>query len=354
MIVHSLTPKSGLVVLTPEDVNDLWRLRRLIARGDLVASETTRVVKGQGFYTRPDKGERVKVKITLNADKVRLDSTFGSLRVTGKIVDVSSDLLSKGSSHSLLITPERRLAVKKENWGMLESKLVGEGEASVGCVISALDVREAGVGALRGTHLKVLSTITSGFGGKRYVEAKGSYQSFFSTVEETLRSVYIDGDKVFLAGPGQIKNQFANLVRERWKEASDNIFLIDGVDVTGEDGVLATVRSSGFRQIVKDSIIAKAHSILEEAVRRVSTGDPRVAMAFPEVSKAGEAGAVEDLVLSDRLFELGVIEDELVTLLNIVEKYGGRAYLLDSSTDMGRQASGLGGIVALLRYALQR
>lgn len=352
MIIHSLIPKSGLVVVTPEDVNDLWRLRRLISVGDIVAGETTRVVKGQGFYTRPDKGERVKVKVTLIVEKVKLDSTFGSLRVTGKIVDVSTDLLSKGSFHSLLVTPERRLAVKKEKWGVLESKLVGEGEVSIGCVIAALDAREAGVGVLRGTHLKVLTTIASGFGGKRYEEGKGSYQSFFNKVEETMRTVYVEGDKVFMAGPGQVKNQFANLVRERWKEASAGIHLIDGVDVTGEDGVFATVRSSGFRKIVEDSVIAKAHSVLEEAVRRVSLGDTRVAMAFPDVSRAGEAGAVEELVLSDRLFELGILEDDLVALLNTVEKYGGKAYLLDSSTDMGRQASGLGGIVALLRYAV--
>lgn len=352
MLIHSLFPKNGLAAVTPEDVNDIWRLRRLIGRGDLVASETTRVVKGQGEFTRPDKGERIRVKLTISVDKVKLDSTFGSLRITGKVMDVSSDMLSMGSYHSILITPDRRLTVKKENWGALETRLVKSGPASVGCVLVAVDTREAGVGALRGTRLKTFPTVPSGRSGKQYGGSKGSLQAFFNRVEEVLRSIYVEGDKVFVSGPGQVKNQLANLLAANWKEASGSISMIDGVDVTGEDGVHAILRSNAFRKSVEDSVIARAQAVLEEVVKRVSSGDPRVALAFTDVAKAGEAGAVNDLVLSDRIFALGVDEEDLIRLLNTVESYGGRTFLLDSSTDMGRQASGLGGIVALLRYAV--
>src|SRR5580700_6738180 len=114
MIVNRLDTKHDLVTLTPEQPDDLWTLRRIITKGDLVAGETSRVYKDLGEYSRPDK-ERIKVNVTIEVEAIQLDSTFSRLKVSGKILDVSNELLSKGSFHSLTVSEGHRVSIRKPN-----------------------------------------------------------------------------------------------------------------------------------------------------------------------------------------------------------------------------------------------
>src|SRR5579875_75918 len=98
LIIHRLGPRHDLAMATPETPDDLWILRRIISKTDLVASESSRVLKETAEYARPDK-ERIKVKITIEVEQVKLDSTLSRLRISGRIVDVSNDMLSKNVFH---------------------------------------------------------------------------------------------------------------------------------------------------------------------------------------------------------------------------------------------------------------
>ncbi|HEX2014930.1 MAG TPA: mRNA surveillance protein Pelota, partial [Nitrososphaera sp.] len=62
--------------------------------------------------------------------------------------------------------------------------------------------------------------------------------------------------------------------------------------------------------------------------------------------------AVDIVVFSDSLFKTAN-EDEVVKMLNSLESYGARTFAVDSTTDIGLRVSSLGGIVALLRYAIR-
>ncbi len=114
MIVNRLDLVHDLVTVTPEVPDDLWTLRRIITKGDLVAGETSRVYKDLGEYSRPDK-ERIKVTVTVEVEEIQLDSTFTRLKVSGKIIDISNELLSKGSFHSLTLSEGHRVSIRKPN-----------------------------------------------------------------------------------------------------------------------------------------------------------------------------------------------------------------------------------------------
>ena len=58
----------------PEDSDDLVSLRRIIKKGDRVVGETVRVIKQEKDFARPDKGERVKIKLVLEVEKISLDN----------------------------------------------------------------------------------------------------------------------------------------------------------------------------------------------------------------------------------------------------------------------------------------
>jgi protein pelota len=62
--------------------------------------------------------------------------------------------------------------------------------------------------------------------------------------------------------------------------------------------------------------------------------------------------AIETAVFSDSIFTTAN-EDEVVKMLNSIESYGAKTFAVDSSTDIGLRVSSLGGIVAILRYALR-
>ena len=61
MIINELSAKHGHCSLTIESAEDLWTLRRLIDKGDVLVTRSSRVVKKEDEYSRPDKGERVRL-----------------------------------------------------------------------------------------------------------------------------------------------------------------------------------------------------------------------------------------------------------------------------------------------------
>ena len=154
-----------------------------------------------------------------------------------------------------------------------------------------------------------------------------------------------------MAGPGNTKLTMENLLRKD-PDLRKNEVLVEGFDLSGSDGVRALVKSDGFRKVASDSVLVEVQEAVEEAIRRISRGERRIAYTLPRVSEAARAGAVEKCIVSDDVFASNVDENALVKTLNVIEEKGGKVFLCDSSLETGKQVSALGGMVALLRYDL--
>ena len=350
MIVNELNPKHGHCSLTIESAEDLWTLRRLIAKGDTLVTRSSRVVKREEEYSRPDKGERVKVTISLSVDEVHLDSSIERIRVKGTIIEASDESVTKAGSHSVTLSPGHSLTLRKRAWSPLDTRLVRPSDgAQARFVLVAVDRREAGVGTLSGSHLAVVTSIESGLGGKQGEEQ--SPRPYITKVAETVAQVSREGDRIVVAGPGNFKNAVLNQIRERIKGGS--AVTIEGLDLTGSDGVRAMIKSSSFQELAKGSALIAIQDAVAEFVRRVSGGDLKAAYSLPRVGSAAAAGAVDACVVSDDVFSVGLDEDTVVSALNTVQEKGGTVYLADASTELGKQVSSFGGIIALLRYAFR-
>jgi protein pelota len=350
LIVTEFNQKHGRCSLIIESAEDLWTLRRLISKGDVIVTRSSRVVKNEGEFSRPDKGERVKTTIALSVEEVHLDSSIERVRVRGSIVEASDESVTKTGSHSVTLTPGRALTITKDHWSPVEIGLVRPPRGlSQRFVIVAADRRDAGVGVLSGSHLSVIATIESGLGGKMSEEqSSGPYISkVVDLVSQTLR----EGDEVVVSGPGNFKNLIANRLKEALK--SRTVQTVEGPDTTGADGVRALVKDPAFQRVARGSLLIEIQQLVAEVVKRVSTGDPKVAYSLPRVSEAAMAGAVDVCAVSDNVFSAGLDEEEVVGTLNEVERRGGSVYLADSSMEFGKQISAFGGIVALLRYAVR-
>jgi protein pelota len=106
------------------------------------------------------------------------------------------------------------------------------------------------------------------------------------------------------------------------------------------------------KQIMGASKLAEVSSMLDTVMLMVNRGEAKFALGVNEVSTAAVFKAIEAVVFSDSIFKTSD-EEEIVKLLNLIESHGAKMFAVDSSTDIGLRVSSLGGIVALLRYAIR-
>jgi protein pelota len=333
-----------------EEPDDLLTLRRIIKKDDKIISDTTRVIKQDKDYSRPDRGERIKIRISLEVEKIALDAVFDKLRIHGTIIESTNEAVSKGLHHSLLIRIGDSFNVVKKKWQSIELKLIKSKDESLGFVLVAIDKGDCGIGKLKGTHLELMQNMYSGSSGKQY-KTNFNIQTFFENVSKALDTILKENDGIVIFGPGETKRQFANFLGKTPIAKSHKIETVDGIDSGGEDGIYIFIKSKSMQQILGQSKLAKVSSILEEVMIRANNKSRKFTMGFEETKKANMLGAVESLVFSEKIIQAHD-EDEVVEFLNDVESKGVKVYALDASTDIGLQVSGLGGILSLLRFAV--
>ena len=335
------------ISVIPEDSDDLLNLRRIIKENDKVIGDTTRVLKQDRDYARPDKGERIKVRIALTVEKISLDDVLDKLRVGGTISESSNESVPHGSHHSFILKINDGITISKKKWLPFEKKLLESSNNQIGFVLVAIDTADCGIARLRGTHLEFMPNMYSGSGGKRY-KTNFNIEKFFDQVQQAILTILKKEDIVIIFGPGETKKRFSNHIQ---KSQKFNVKVVEGIDSGGEDGIYIFTKSQSMKEIMSDSNLSKAALIIDEIMILANKKSRKFTMGFDETYNANQMGAVESLVFSDKAIQDG--EQRMVDFLNDVEEKGVKIYSVDSSTDIGLRVTGLGGIVSLLRYTIE-
>ena len=335
------------ISVMPEDSDDLLNLRRIIKENDKVIGDTTRVQKQDKDYSRPDKGERIKVRIALTVEKISLDDVLDRLRIGGTISESSNESVPHGSHHSFILKINDGITISKKRWTPIEKNLLISSNSQVGFVLVAIDTGDCGIARLRGTHLEFIPNIYSGSGGKRY-KTNFNIEKFFEQVQQAVSTVFKKGDSIVVFGPGETKKRFVNFIQKSQKY---KVQVVEGIDSGGEDGIYIFTKSQTMKEIMSDSKLAKVSSIIDEIMLLANKKSGKFTMGFDETFNANQIGAVESLVFSDKAIQDN--EQKMIDFLNDVESKGVKIYSVDSSTDIGLRVTGLGGIVSLLRYAIE-
>jgi len=127
------------VSCVPEVSDDLIILRRVIKKGDKVVGETVRVVKQEKDFARPDKGERIKIRLSLEVEKISLDCVFDRMRVGGIIKVSNYESVPHGSHHSLIIKIDQPFNLLKKKWTSVEKNLVTASDHNLTFILIAID-----------------------------------------------------------------------------------------------------------------------------------------------------------------------------------------------------------------------
>jgi len=345
---------SNAFFVIPEDADDLFTLRRIVEKDDRVIADTTRLVKPVKEYGRPDRGERVKVRVSIRVEQSELDAAVDRLRITGTITETDNEMVTKGTHHSLSVQAGDTVTIDKgRRWRDVELKMLKRSGDSSSFILVAIDTQEAAVAKVSGTHVKIIPNIYSGQSGKRYqTKNNPSIEVYFTDIVKTVSSIIGENDKVIVFGPGETRRRFFNALVDRQEIPKDNVQVVDGVDVAGEDGIFVFLRSPAMKEAMSASKLASVSSMLDRVMLMVNRGEAKFAMGMREVSEAAAMKAIETVVFSDSIFTTAD-EEQVVRILNSIEGYGAKTFAVDSSTDIGLRVSSLGGIVALLRYAVR-
>ena len=339
------------ISLIPEESDDLLILRRIIKTGDRIVGTTSRVIKQDKEYSRPDRGDRVKIRIALDVEKISLDNVLDRLRVTGKIAESNNESVPHGSHHSFLIKVNEGFNLIKKHWEEVEKKLIRSKEQKFGFLLIAIDTSDCGIGRLKGTHLELTPNIYSGASGKQY-KSNFNIEKFFDIIQRAVFSSLKEGDIIIIFGPGETKKKFSNYIQKTSVGQKHKIQVIEGIDSGGEDGIYTFTKSQSMKEIMSESKLAKVSSIIDEIMYRANKKSRKFTMGFEETKNANQFGAIDSLVFSEKIIQTED-EEKIIEFLNDAESKGVKAYSADSTTDVGLRVTGLGGIVSLLRFPVE-
>lgn len=348
MITKPIDENSTSVIA--EDSDDLLNLRRIIKTGDRVVGDTTRVIKQEKDYSRPDKGERIKVRIALTVEKISLDNVLDKLRVGGTITESSNESIPHGSHHSFILKINDGITITKKQWMPIEKKLLKSNQ-QMGFVLIAIETSECGIARLRGTHLQFIPNIYSGSGGKRY-KTNYSVDKYFESILGGIKSVIKKDDSIVIFGPGETKKRFSNSLEKSKIGQDHRIQLVDGIDSGGEDGIITFTKSESMQGIMSESKLGRVSAIIDDVMIMANKKSNKFTMGFEETLKANEFGAIDSVVFSDRIIQT-IDEQQVIDFLNDAESKGVKTYSVDSTTDIGLRVTGLGGIISVLRFPVQ-
>lgn len=351
-----LKDSENKIVLTLEEPDDLFSLRRVIDIGDSIIADTTRVIKQDNEYARPDRGERIKIRIILRIEKISFDDAIDRLKISGVIITSNNENIPKGLHHSINVKINDTIILEKSNWNENYIKILSKSALEFKYLFISIDSQETSIAKLTGTNLKITPNIHSGKSGKRYVtdqRNEASNKIYFENIRTAL-DIYLEeqGIKIIIFGPGETKRRLLNYLRGKNESYQNKDFVIaDGIEAAGEDGIYVFLRSEALKDLMSSSKIAMVSTILDRVMQQISNGERKYAMGIKETKYAHSLNAIDSLVYSDKVFS-EIKEDEFIKLLNDIEYNNVRIFATDSTTDIGLRVSSLGGIIALLRYQI--
>ena len=355
MIVRDSKHSEKSKAISAEDLDDLFTLRRIIEINDTIITDTTRSIKQKSEFSRPDKGERVKIRILLRIEAIKFDGTVDRIRIGGTILNSDNQLVPKGVHHSISIKVDDMIILEKKQWKKIQADILKNSGNDTIYLLISIDTQEAAIALVTGTHVKILPNIYSGQSGKRFQGSRminANIESFFEEILLGIKSVTNLHDQkqmLILFGPGETKRRFFNFLA---KEFNEKITVLEGIDVAGEDGIFVSLRSTSLKELLKASKIGIVSSMLDKLIYLIHSDDPKYAIGVNEVRNAVNNKSIESLIYSNSILEK-LDEGEFIDLLNSTEAVGAKIYGVDASTDIGLRVSSLGGIVGLLRFAIR-
>jgi len=351
--------KKGFVKVIPETFDDLWHLYNIIYKDDEVYARTKREIKPDEKYARPRRGQRIPVFLGVKVEKVAWDKLLGRLRVHGTICE-GPETVPVGAHHTLNLALNNPLTiVKRKKWAghHVERLKRARKTSEKPITIVAIDDEGYAIATTKqyGIEVKVEERIK--LPGKLEPGKRSTaVREYFRKASSSLRQIWTASHSpIAIIGVGFVKNDFAKILQNEAKDIAKSVADVKSVNNSGVAGIYEALRSGVLLKTMKHMRIVEETEVIEETLKRLGKNEFNIAYGFNEVKKVAEVGAVETMVLADTMLRKASDEKRLILedLMKTVEQKGGKVMIVSTEHEAGAKLLALGGIAALLRFALR-
>jgi len=336
--IEELQRSFGEIRLFPENSDDLWHLHNLITPGSLVYATTLRSVEGSQDKIRPEKQEKRPVRLGIRVEDVEFHEYSIRLRVFGTIesgVDI-------GSHHTLNLEPGYEISVIK-SWSGSDLERIDraiKGSTSEAIHILTVEEGEAELYRVESYGPKQVWSLAAGSGKTAEVSSREEFS------EAVVSQVSQLTGPLVIAGPGFVKEEI--IAKFKRKNPSRSAPLVIGDTRAGGRRAVQEVIGQGILEKLNGDLqLAREVTCLDELMRRIGKDEP-VAYGIDAVREATGCGAVQTLMVVDTLLR----DPDAADLIRQAEAMRSEVVIFSSRFEPGERLAGLGGIAALLRYAI--
>jgi len=348
--------KHGRIKAVPESLDDLWHLFNILRRGDLVQARTTREVKVGGGETGSPEKHRFPMNLLLRVEALELDRYVQRLRVRGVVLKAPEKFQGvEGNYHTFNVKAGDGIEVVKERWADYDLDRLEEATKSLRprLVIIAMDDEDFCAARLREFGVETRAEWKVRLPGKlQPSQREASRTAYFNKAVENLTgSLDVEPGIILIVGPGFLKQEFRDYLSRKRPDLSGATRL-GNVSVGGLAGVNEALRAGLITRYASEARAVLETQLVEDAFLRLGREDGTIAYGRDTIERAADYGAVERLLISDRLLRNAGEEEWLSIrrLIETVERKKGKTTIITSETEAGDKLHSIGGLVAVLRW----
>ncbi len=347
MKILSLSKKTGIAHLKVTSPEDLWQLEKILEPGDIVKGKSTYKQK-LGKESERQKSVRKTITAKIKVSKISFDNF--NLRIHGNIINTTINEISSDEAHSIEISKDSDIWIQK-NWKNYQIEILKDAEknsAMPKALVCSLDDSEANLGKVSSSGISSYFSKEMELSKKRYSESKkDSLKELAEKIISEIKEKNIE--VVLLASPLFWKDELKKRILEIKPELSKKI-ITETVSTGSKKAFSELILKEGFEKIAKESHYIKEEREIENLLKEISKDSGKAEYGFDEVKKAIPSGAVKTLLISEKLMKSHF--KKISELISEAEKCQAEVIILDPKKDAGKKLDGLGGIAAILRYAL--
>src|SRR3989449_2805767 len=324
--------REGETRIKIQNADDLCHLHTLLEPGDLVRAYTYRREEAATDKLRPERGERVVVKLGIRVEQTEYQDFSERLRITGVMEEGPQDL---GRHHTLNIGVDDDLTIVKNAWREHHLRRIQEAIDATErpqVTVLSIDDEEALLAEVRQMGIREVVTIRAGHHGKMFPGAE-TRVTYFEEILSKLASMEI-GSALLVVGPGFEREEFAKFVREKNPVLAEKIRL-HGTSQAGMAGIQEAMKAGLGAKVLEETRVVQETRLVERVLEEIAKGR-LYAYGPEEVRGAVEAGAVETLLVTDTRGEDLAVEE----LMRAGEAAPGHLVVLGSPPQAGKKLPG--------------
>jgi len=342
--------KKGVMDLVPETLDDLWHLSHIIEVGNILSSKTTRRIQDTtGDKLRSDRGVKKTFYIGIKVESISFHIFTGKLRATGPIVLGPEEFVPLGSHHTLEVKFNTPLKIRKHHWSRYiinRIKRAVSASKKLSAIIILLEDDTADIGLIRQFGIEYYGPIIGNISGKKIIEKnrQKTVDSFYQKIADSILK-FDEIQNIIIAGPGFTKSNFFQFLENKYPEIAKKAIL-ESTGSGGRAGIHEVLKKGVVEKLTSENRIATEISAINEILGEIGKSSNKVIYGKKETINAANAGAVEKLLVLDKV----VRSERLEKIMDLVENMAGEVMVISSEHEGGKQLESLGNLAALLRY----